>query len=119
MLEQPEHFAYQVFDKTTLPLLRGEYHVDGASRVVANSLEELASKLEGVSVQGFLDTVREFNDAVDCSVPFDPSVKDGRTTRGLEIDKTNWANAIEQPPVRGLCRDLWHHLYVRRFEGRS
>src|SRR5262249_23668731 len=46
----------------------------------------------------FLKTVKEFNAAITRDVPFDPNVKDGRRTRGLEIDKTNWATGIEQPP---------------------
>ena len=29
---------------------------------------------------------------------FDPNIKDGKSTVGLPIDKTNWANPIEQPP---------------------
>jgi tricarballylate dehydrogenase len=35
---------------------------------------------------------------VDRGAPFDPNVKDGRRTRGLRIDKTNWANTIDEPP---------------------
>jgi tricarballylate dehydrogenase len=31
-------------------------------------------------------------------VPFDPNVLDGRGTKGLAINKTNWANTIEKPP---------------------
>jgi tricarballylate dehydrogenase len=31
-------------------------------------------------------------------VPFNPAVLDGRTTRGLAIDKTNWARALREPP---------------------
>jgi tricarballylate dehydrogenase len=31
-------------------------------------------------------------------VPFNPNIKDGRRTKGLEVDKTNWATGLEQPP---------------------
>jgi tricarballylate dehydrogenase len=31
-------------------------------------------------------------------VPFDPSVKDGRGTRGLSVPKSNWANTLDDPP---------------------
>lgn len=31
-------------------------------------------------------------------VRFDPNVKDGRGTNGLEINKTNWANTLDKPP---------------------
>ena len=43
-------------------------------------------------------TVRAYNAAVKKDVAFDPNVKDGRCTTGLEINKTNWANTFEKPP---------------------
>ncbi|MGO8957247.1 MAG: hypothetical protein ACLQFR_07755 [Streptosporangiaceae bacterium] len=30
--------------------------------------------------------------------PFNPNIRDGLRTRGLSIDKTNWANRLDQPP---------------------
>ena len=42
--------------------------------------------------------MREFNSAVDERTAFDPARKDGRRTRGLALDKTNWANPIDRPP---------------------
>ena len=36
-------------------------------------------------------------------VPFDPNVKDGRRTRGLDVDKTNWATALERPPYEAYA----------------
>ena len=41
---------------------------------------------------------REYNAAVQKDVPFDPNSKDGRCTKGLAVNKTNWANTIEVPP---------------------
>jgi tricarballylate dehydrogenase len=103
ILEQPGRFAYQLFDRQVTPLLRGEYQAPGASRVVAATIEELAAGLVGVDAAGFLETVREFNQAVDRSIPFDPSTRDGRATRGLQIDKSNWANPLEQPPFEAYA----------------
>ena len=40
------------------------------------------------------------NAAVDTTTNFDPNVKDGRSTRGLTINKTNWANTLDQPPFQ-------------------
>ena len=31
-------------------------------------------------------------------MPFDPTIKDGRGTKGLAIPKSNWANPIDTPP---------------------
>ncbi|HXQ47229.1 MAG TPA: FAD-binding protein, partial [Caulobacteraceae bacterium] len=69
-----------------------------ASRVRADTLEELVGKLEGVDAPAALATLKAFNSAVTREVPFDPNVKDGRTTRGLVVPKSNWANPIETPP---------------------
>jgi tricarballylate dehydrogenase len=53
VLKQPEQSAWQVFDAKVRPLLRPEYGDKAVTRVVANTLEELASKLEGVNPDGF------------------------------------------------------------------
>lgn len=95
---QPQQFAYQVFDAKVLPLLRDEYRQRRTTKVTAQSLEELAGKLEGVDARRFLDEVRRFNAAVQTDIPFNAGVKDGRGTVGLEPPKSNWANRIDEPP---------------------
>ena len=47
---------------------------------------------------GFLATVELYNAAVDTATRFDPTIKDGRGTRGLEPPKSNWANTLDTPP---------------------
>ena len=103
ILAQPGQFAWQVFDSKVSARLRAEYRIRQATRVSADSLEELAGKLEGVNPTGFLDTVKEFNAAVMTEVPFDQSIKDGRGTRGLAIAKTNWANPLTEPPFEAYA----------------
>jgi tricarballylate dehydrogenase len=51
----------------------------------------------------FVETVNTFNAAVAREVPYNPTVKDGRRTRGLAIDKTNWAMPLERPPFEAYC----------------
>jgi tricarballylate dehydrogenase len=98
ILAQPGQFAWQVFDGRVRHLLRDEYRIREVTRVRADSLEALATRLEGVDPRGFLDTVAAFNGAVDTATPFDPTVKDGRAARGLAVPKSNWANPLDQPP---------------------
>ncbi len=98
VLRQPQQFAYQVFDAKVRPLLRPEYGDKAVTRVVANSLEELAAKLEGVNANGFLRTVKEYNAAIRKDVPFDHTVKDARCTENIDPPKSNWANTIDTPP---------------------
>jgi tricarballylate dehydrogenase len=103
ILEQPEQFAWQVFDAKVKHLLRPEYSSKHVTRVTANTLEELAGKLEGVNAGEALKTIRAYNVAVKRGVPFDPNVKDGLRTEGLEIPKSNWANPIDAPPFEAYA----------------
>jgi tricarballylate dehydrogenase len=98
VLEQPGNFAWQVFDRKVLHVLRDEYRIKQVTKVRADTLEELAGKLEGVDGKAFLEEIRAYNAAVRQDIPFNPNVKDGRRTEGLAIDKTNWANTIDEPP---------------------
>ncbi len=49
----------------------------------------------------FLDEIKKYNAAVKKDVQFNPNIKDGRCTVGLDVNKSNWANTIEQPPFEG------------------
>ncbi|MFA3921029.1 FAD-binding protein [Ruegeria hyattellae] len=42
--------------------------------------------------------MKAYNAAVDTDTPFDPNVKDGRATKGLAVQKSNWANTIDEGP---------------------
>jgi len=98
VLKQPGQFAYQIFDSKVSKLLRSEYRIKFMTKVSANTLEELAPKLEGVNPDNFLKTVREYNAAVRKEVPFDHTVKDGKGTVGIEPPKSNWAQPLDTPP---------------------
>jgi tricarballylate dehydrogenase len=98
VLQQPGSYAWQIFDAQVAHLIRDEYKLRGATKVVANTLEELVDKMQDVHHQNFLDTIREYNNSIRKEVPFNPNIKDGRGTVGLEISKSNWANTIEKGP---------------------
>jgi tricarballylate dehydrogenase len=98
VLEQPDQFAWQVFDQKVTHLLRDEYRIKQVSKVSAPTLETLADKMEGVDKSGFLTEIARYNAAVCSEVPFNPNVKDGRGTEGLEVPKSNWANTIDEGP---------------------
>jgi tricarballylate dehydrogenase len=51
----------------------------------------------------FLKTVKEFNAAVRTDVPFNHSVKDGRSTVGIEPPKSNWAHPLDTPPYEAYA----------------
>ena len=103
ILEQPGQFAWQVFDAKAIPLLRDEYRIKQVTKVSADTLEDLAARLDGVDGAAALETIRAYNAAVRGDVAFDPSVKDGRCTEGLAVPKSNWANAIDEPPFEAYA----------------
>ena len=98
ILQQPDQFAWQVFDQKVTHLLRDEYRIKQVTKVTANTLEELARKMEDVDVSGFVEEIEQYNQSVATDVPFDPNVKDGRGTVNLDIPKSNWANTLDEPP---------------------
>jgi tricarballylate dehydrogenase len=100
VLQQPESIAWQIFDAKVWNLLYSEYKTTDASFVEAESLETLVAQLDGIDVDQAIQTLKKYNDAVDTSVAFDPTVKDGRCTRGLELNKSHWANRLDTPPYR-------------------
>ena len=103
VLEQPGQFAWQIFDAKVKHLLRDEYRIRQITKVEANTVEELATKLEGVDPDGFLKTIKEYNAAVDQNVPFNPNVKDGRSAKGISVPKSNWANTIGDGPIEAYA----------------
>ncbi len=100
ILEQPRGFAWQIFDQKVEHLLYEEYRFWDASFIEANTLEGLVEQMEGVDKEQALKTIREYNDAVQVHTPFDPTTLDGRTTKGLFLNKTNWANRLDTPPFK-------------------
>ena len=100
IMEQPGHFAWQIFDSKVFDLLYGEYHFHDAHFVEADTLEELISMLDGVDGQAASATLDAFNAAVNDEVSFDPTALDGKNTKGLPLAKSNWAQKLDQGPFR-------------------
>jgi tricarballylate dehydrogenase len=103
VLKQPRQFAWQVFDAKVAHLLRDEYRIRQVTRVTADTLEDLVSKLEDVDAGRAFETIAVYNAAVRTDLPFNPNVKDGRGTVGLAIPKSNWANRLDTPPYEAYA----------------
>ncbi|MBI3918486.1 MAG: FAD-dependent tricarballylate dehydrogenase TcuA [Betaproteobacteria bacterium] len=103
VLDQPGQYAWQIYDSKISHLLLDEYRTRQVTKVTANTLEELADKMEDVNKAQFLNTVRDFNAAVKTDVPFDPNIKDGRSAPGLDVPRSNWANTIDTPPFEAYA----------------
>jgi len=102
ILQQPGMFAWQIFDAKIIPSLRDEYRIKRVTKVRADTLEELVKKLDGVDADACLREIRAYNKAVRTDVPYNSAIKDGRCTEGLRINKSNWANTIDEPPFEAF-----------------
>ena len=103
ILRQPGQFAWQIFDSKVTHLLRDEYRIRQVTRVKADTLEELVSRLDDVNADKALATIKEYNKAVRTDIGFNPNVKDGRGTHGLAVPKSNWANTIDTAPFEAYA----------------
>jgi tricarballylate dehydrogenase len=97
ILKQPGGIAYQLFDARTLGLLSAEdYGAHGTTRVEADSIRGLAEKL-GLDPAALEGAISEFNAAVQPG-EFNPAIKDGKRTAGIDPPKSNWAQPLDRPP---------------------
>jgi tricarballylate dehydrogenase len=103
ILNQPGQFAWQIFDAKVKGQLRDEYRIKQVTKVVANTLEELTSKLDDVNADVALKEIKDYNAAVRQDIPFNPNIKDGRCTTGLAVNKSNWANTLDTPPYEAYA----------------
>lgn len=96
IIAQPQGVAFQIMDAKTEHLLHGYNNATGGK---ADTLEKLAVML-GLEPESFVHTIQEYNQAVQPG-DFDHRVLDGKCTRGLAIEKSNWALPIDTPPFHG------------------
>jgi tricarballylate dehydrogenase len=103
IMKQPGQFAWQIFDAKVAHLLRDEYRIRQTTKATAATLELLVTRLDDVDAEAALAELHAYNAAVRKDIPFNPNVKDGRHTRGLAIDKSNWANVLDTPPFEAYA----------------
>ncbi|MGZ5126530.1 MAG: FAD-dependent tricarballylate dehydrogenase TcuA [Burkholderiales bacterium] len=104
VLAQPGLCAWQVFDQRAIPMLRETYRIRQVTKAQGATLEELASKMEGVNAGRFLDTIEAFNRAAPASdAALNASVKDGLATTGLALPKSNWARPVDRGPFEAYA----------------
>lgn len=97
VLAQPGTTAFQLFDSQVVDLLEPRYST--STPIVSDTLEGLIAQLDIDDKKQALKTVMEYNAAArNASEGFDPTRLDGLCTRGLEIEKTNWALRLDKPP---------------------
>ena len=103
VLQQPGQVAWQIYDSKMLHLLRDEYRMRSVTKVRADTLEELANKLDEIDKDQLLATIAEFNGSVREDMAFDPNIKDGRSATSNGVVRSNWANKIDTGPFEAYA----------------
>ena len=107
ILGQRNATAFEIFDSRAFPLLEKRYET--GVPVEATSFEELVVGIDrrypmlDLDMVAMLKTIVDYNRAADRSDGFRPDALDGKRTRGLRPEKTNWAVPIETPPFRAYA----------------
>jgi len=97
ILAEPGAKAYQIFDSQVVHLLEPRYAT--SEPITAGTLEDLVEQLDIDDKAQAIRTLHEYNEAAKHAADgFDPSQKDGLSTKGLALEKTNWATKLEAPP---------------------
>lgn len=97
ILKQDDCIGYQLFDERGMQFAESNYK-DQKQMYKADTLAELAEKCP-LPAKEFLSTVEAYNNSCRHNTQmYDPSKLDGQTTKGLEVEKTNWALPIEEGP---------------------
>ncbi len=102
LLTQPQGLGFQIFDEKVRTMLRDEYRIDQVTMAQADTIEELAARLD-INPEGLSRTAKEYNAAVRSDVPYNPAVKDGLGALGIDPPKSNWALPIDKPPYLGYA----------------
>ena len=93
--QQPDQVAYAILDAAGVK----RFMPSVFSPISADTIEELAVEL-GLDPAVLRTTVDAFNAACPQG-PIDQSILDGKATKGLEPEKTNWAAPVVSPPFTG------------------
>lgn len=92
---QDKQIAYSIIDSKSINLFMPSVY----SPIEANSLEELAHQLN-LNTNALQSTIEKFNTSCRQG-EFHATELDGLATKGLDIEKTNWARPINKPPYYG------------------
>lgn len=96
ILAEPGAKAWQIFDSRVVHLLEPRYQT--SRPITANTLEGLIEQLDFDDKEQALKTVEEYNSCARDIDGFDPTKTDGHASKGLALEKTNWALRIAKPP---------------------
>jgi tricarballylate dehydrogenase len=107
ILAQRNATAFQIFDSRAFALLEKRYEtgVPVEATTIPELVDGIARRYEVLRIDAarMRATIAEYNAAADRGEGFRPDALDGKRTRGLRPEKSNWAVPIETPPFRAYA----------------
>ncbi len=97
IFEQPYHEAFIIVDSKVVDDVA---HMGPSRAITADTIEMLAKRVDIESPEQAAKTVEEYNRACEAEAisSYDPNVLDGNSTSGLALEKSNWAQPLDEPP---------------------
>ncbi|WP_138416315.1 FAD-binding protein [Aquibacillus sediminis] len=97
IFDLPDHIAYVITDQKLFNIPNYENALQTEKQPIeADSIAELAEKIN-IPKEQLVKTIEEYNAAVQPG-GFDPTQLDGKKTKGLSPEKSNWAIPIDEAP---------------------
>lgn len=95
VFDQPGQQGYVIFDSKVKDFVSSQMDTEPLeSPTLSGLLERIGVKNNANAVE----TINEFNEAVDDQIEFDETEMDGKGTEGITPEKSNWAVPIDEPP---------------------
>jgi tricarballylate dehydrogenase len=103
IVRQPGGIAYIIYDSKMEDVPNYTKLIKSDKEPIrAKSIKELASKVM-IDPAGLEKTIKDYNAAVQDG-KFDPSILDGKCTKGIQPEKSNWARSINENDL--ICYPL-------------
>ncbi|MGF1447448.1 MAG: FAD-dependent tricarballylate dehydrogenase TcuA [Pikeienuella sp.] len=94
--KEPDQVAFAILDARALELFMPSIFPPERADTIAGLADKLG--IDGAALDA---TVAAYNAACGSDTAVEPGIHDGRRTRGLSPEKTNWARPISKPPFYG------------------
>ena len=115
LIDQPGNLPGRFSTSKVLHLLREDYRIKQVSKVRADSLEELASKMEGVDAESLpCGSARLQRGRTDATARSSQAQWMDARRSDWQIPKSNWALKIDEPPFEAYHVCLRDHFHLRR-----
>ena len=85
---------------TILNIIKYLIYILIASAIVIFIFLKVSPAFGGIPDDEAQKTIDDYNNSIEEEIVFDPTVLDGKSTKGLKIQKSNWAQKLDKGPYK-------------------